>query len=129
MPATVRSMEALAPTASAKATTIGVDRLFVFSGGVVRLLRLQFEEQRAVNALHLSLGHPPLPDGFERTFEDLTASVVVDLVDKRDILITRKDGRELLLGGGENVVYAVDCTVDDLDVLHNLFARLTWGLT
>ena len=66
----------------------------------------------------LDLRYPTLPNGIEGLFQYLRLASRVDLVNERHVFSGREDVLELFLGGLEYVVYAIDCPINDLDVLH-----------
>ena len=103
---------------SAQPVAILVARFFVSARWAISLFGFKFVEQQSVDSEGLDLRYPTLPNGIEGLFQYLRLASRVDLVNKRHVFSGREDVLELFLGGLEYVIYAIDCPMNDLDVLH-----------
>lgn len=93
--------------------------LLITSCRIERLFLVEFVEQLPMDSYCLGFDDSPGPQRFKRAVEHCCVDTApVDLIDKGDILAIGKDERELFVSGREDVIYAVHCAVDDLNVLH-----------
>ena len=118
-----RSIEALYQPAGTdhplpQSCAVRIDGFFIAAGRVVDFLVFLIVEEHSVNPAHLYLWDSATPDVAERVVQRRSVASGEYFVDKRDVVSGREDQRKLILGGGKNVVDAVERRVNDLDVLH-----------
>jgi hypothetical protein len=97
---------------------VWIDRLFVTPGWVVLLFVLESIKYDSVDAHGLNFWNAPLPDVAEGCIEPSIVLSFVDFFAECNVLSIREDERKFFIGCNKDVVDAVVCSVDDLDVFH-----------
>ena len=98
--------------------TTGVASVLISSRWVVHLLSIKLVEDHAVDTLHIGFFYSPLPDIVECRIEQLLTTMCIDLINECDVSAMRKYQSKLFIGSREDVINAVLCTINDLNVFH-----------